>query len=237
MVTISDVAKQANVSKMTVSRVLNHPEQVRDDLKKLVYEAMEQLNYVPNYAARALVSNRTQVIKFLILEEMDTTEPYYMNLLAGIARELDQNHYSLQLVTRKSKDIGQCDGVIATGVRSQDYDTILKEFSKPVILFGQNDRGFDFIDVDNEKGVRLLTEHVIRRGFKKFIFSALTCKSPLCLRDKKVIWMQPKQTGCRRFFAGSKTVQAPPSKKRKKFYPAGRKDARLYAQATGLPSV
>ncbi|MCE3043339.1 LacI family DNA-binding transcriptional regulator, partial [Lacticaseibacillus rhamnosus] len=59
MVTISDVAKQANVSKMTVSRVLNHPEQVRDDLKKLVYEAMEQLNYVPNYAARALVSNRT----------------------------------------------------------------------------------------------------------------------------------------------------------------------------------
>lgn len=34
MVTISDVAKQANVSKMTVSRVLNHPEQVRDDLKK-----------------------------------------------------------------------------------------------------------------------------------------------------------------------------------------------------------
>lgn len=185
MVTISDVAKQANVSKMTVSRVLNHPEQVRDDLKKLVYEAMEQLNYVPNYAARALVSNRTQVIKFLILEEMDTTEPYYMNLLAGIARELDQNHYSLQLVTRQSKDIGQCDGVIATGVRSQDYDTILKEFSKPVILFGQNDRGFDFIDVDNEKGVRLLTEHVIRRGFKKIYFFGIDLQEPFMFARQK----------------------------------------------------
>lgn len=69
MVTISDVAKLAHVSKMTVSRVINHPEQVSDDLKKLVYDAMEKLNYVPNYAARALVSNRTQVIKFLILEE------------------------------------------------------------------------------------------------------------------------------------------------------------------------
>ncbi|GER68414.1 putative HTH-type transcriptional regulator YvdE [Weizmannia acidilactici] len=185
MVTISDVAKRAHVSKMTVSRVINHPEQVTDDLKKLVYEAMEQLNYVPNYAARALVSNRTQVIKFLILEEMDTTEPYYMNLLAGIAKELERNHYSLQLVTRKSKDIGQCDGVIATGVRSYDYDTILKEFSKPLILFGQNDRGFDFIDVNNEKGTRLLTEHVINLGFEKIYFFGIDLQESFMFARQK----------------------------------------------------
>ena len=55
LATLSDVAKKANVSKMTVSRVLNHPEQVTDELKQLVYKAMEELDYVPNYAARALV--------------------------------------------------------------------------------------------------------------------------------------------------------------------------------------
>lgn len=178
IVTISDVAKLAHVSKMTVSRVINHPEQVSDDLKKLVYDAMEKLNYVPNYAARALVSNRTQVIKFLILEEMDTTEPYYMNLLAGIAKELDRNYYSFQLVTRKSMDIGQCDGMIATGVRSYDYDTILKEFSKPIILFGQSDRGYDFIDVDNEKGMRLTTRHVVSLGFEKIYFFGIDLQEP-----------------------------------------------------------
>jgi len=65
MATLNDVAKKANVSKMTVSRVINHPEQVTDELKTLVIQAMKELNYRPNTAARALVNNRTLVIKFL----------------------------------------------------------------------------------------------------------------------------------------------------------------------------
>ncbi|MGL4391233.1 MAG: LacI family DNA-binding transcriptional regulator, partial [Carnobacterium maltaromaticum] len=85
MATLNDVAKKANVSKMTVSRVINHPEQVTDELKELVFKAMKELDYRPNVAAKALANNRTQIIKFFILEEMDTTEPYYMNLLTGIA--------------------------------------------------------------------------------------------------------------------------------------------------------
>ena len=76
MATLSDVAKRANVSKMTVSRVINHPEQVTTELKKLVYQAMQELNYHPNIAAKALVTNRSQIIKLYILEELDTTEPY-----------------------------------------------------------------------------------------------------------------------------------------------------------------
>ena len=45
---------------------------------------------------------------------MDTTEPYYMNLLMGISKELDNHQYSLQLVSENSFDIGQCDGYIIT---------------------------------------------------------------------------------------------------------------------------
>jgi len=85
MTTLSDVAKKANVSKMTVSRVINHPEKVTDELKELVFKAMKDLDYKPNVAAKALANNRTQVVKFFILEEIDTTEPYYMNLLMGIS--------------------------------------------------------------------------------------------------------------------------------------------------------
>lgn len=51
--TLKDVAKKANVSKMTVSRVINHPQLVTDELKQLVYQAMEELNYRPNMAAKA----------------------------------------------------------------------------------------------------------------------------------------------------------------------------------------
>ena len=69
MVTLADVARRANVSKMTVSRVINHPEQVTDELKKLVFAAMHELDYRPNVAAKALAKNRTQIVKFFILEE------------------------------------------------------------------------------------------------------------------------------------------------------------------------
>ena len=78
MITLNDVAKKANVSKMTVSRVINHPDQVRPELRELILDVMAQLNYQPNAAARALVGRRTRVIKLTIFEDMDTTEPYYM---------------------------------------------------------------------------------------------------------------------------------------------------------------
>lgn len=118
MATLADVAKRANVSKMTVSRVINHPDQVSDELKMLVYSAMEALEYVPNYAARALVQNRTQVIKFLILEEIDTVEPYYMNLLTGISRELDNTTIRFNSL-RKDPGISE----LMTGLLSREYAT------------------------------------------------------------------------------------------------------------------
>lgn len=90
MTTLSDVAKKANVSKMTVSRVINHPQQVTPELRKIVEKAMEQLNYHPNSVASALAHNRTNVVKLVILEDIDTTEPYYMNLLFGIAKGLSK---------------------------------------------------------------------------------------------------------------------------------------------------
>lgn len=169
MVTLSDVAKKANVSKMTVSRVINHPEQVTDELKELVFKAMRELNYRPNVAAKALAHNRTQIIKLFILEKMDTTEPYYMNLLMGMAEELDQHQYSLQLVTKNGFDIGACDGYIITGFRNSDFEWI-RNLEAPIVLFGENSQGFDYIDTDNQKGTQLATEYAIRAGYEHVCF-------------------------------------------------------------------
>lgn len=175
MVTLTDVAKKANVSKMTVSRVINHPEQVTDELKELVFQAMKDLDYKPNVAAKALANNRTQVIKLFILEEMDTTEPYYMNLLMGISKELDKHQYSLQLVTENSFDVGLSDGYIITGMRDLDYEWIGR-IEKPVILFGENRYGYDFVDTDNKKGTTLATEHAIAMGYERIVFVGIDVK-------------------------------------------------------------
>ena len=175
MTTLSDVAKKANVSKMTVSRVINHPEKVTDELKELVFQAMKDLDYKPNVAAKALANNRTQVIKFFILEEIDTTEPYYMNLLMGISKELDKHQYSLQLVTENSFDVGQSDGYIITGMREEHNDWV-ERLEKPFVLFGENRYGYDFVDTDNTKGTEMATEHAINQGYEKIVYVGIDVK-------------------------------------------------------------
>ncbi|WP_057769252.1 LacI family DNA-binding transcriptional regulator [Lactobacillus selangorensis] len=169
MATLNDVAKLANVSKMTVSRVINHPDKVTDDLKELVYQAMRETNYHPNVAAKALVNNRTQIIKFLILEDLDITEPYYMKLLVGIAMDLSKQQFSLQLVIPDNIDIGDCDGYIITGMRHKDLDWI-QDLKKPVVIFGENHYDLDFVDVDNKKGTMEATRYALEEGYEHFVF-------------------------------------------------------------------
>ena len=177
MATLTDVAKKANVSKMTVSRVINHPEQVTDELKELVYAAMEELDYHPNIAAKALVTNRSQIIKLYILEELDTTEPYYMNLLMGIAKAVGKAHYSLQLVTKDGVDRGACDGYILTGFRQEDFDWI-RGLKKPVVLFGENDQNIDFVDSDNHYGTATATKYALEAGYQQVIFIGIDVNEP-----------------------------------------------------------
>lgn len=172
MATLNDVAKLANVSKMTVSRVINHPEKVKEDLKELVYQAMREVDYHPNIAAKALVNNRTQIIKFLILEDLDVAEPYYMKLLMGIAKTLSEKQYSLQLVTRNNIDVGNCDGFIVTGTRKSDLD-LVKDFDKPVVLFGENHEGLDSVDIDNREGTKFSAEYALKLGYEHLIFIGL----------------------------------------------------------------
>ncbi|KRK73837.1 LacI family DNA-binding transcriptional regulator [Lacticaseibacillus nasuensis] len=178
MVTLSDVAKQANVSKMTVSRVINHPEQVTTELRELVVAAMQELNYQPNAAAKALANNRSNVVKFLILEDIDTTEPYYMNLLFGIARGLDKRQYALQLITDRQKlTAGNADGYLITGARTSDFPW-LDQLEKPLVLFGENRYGYDFIDTDNKLGTQMATKYALAKNYQSIIFIGIDVKEP-----------------------------------------------------------
>lgn len=169
MVTLKDVAKRANVSKMTVSRVINHPELVTDELKELVFKAMDELGYRPNTAAKALAKNRTMVVKVLILEEIDSTEPYFMYLINGIAKQLDVYHYALQLVTENTYNLGGCDGYIITGMTRNDYEWV-EDIKEPVIVFGENDIPISFVDTNNEQAMKTVTQYAVERGYDSFVY-------------------------------------------------------------------
>lgn len=177
MATLHDVAKRANVSKMTVSRAINHPEQVRPELRANILHVMAELNYQPNAAARALVSRRTRVIKLTIFEDMDTTEPYYMMLLAGISNELNQHQYALQLATSNSYEVGECDGYILTGIRQKDYAWV-EQLQQPVVFFGRNRQGYDYVDTNNLKAIQDGAAYAVGNGYDHLVFVGIAVDEP-----------------------------------------------------------
>lgn len=194
MTTLTDVAKKANVSKMTVSRVINYPEQVTDELKQLVYQAMEELNYKPNRLAKALANQQTQMVKLYILEEMESVEPYYMNLLMGIASELDKHSYGLQLLTRDSKNLGQSDGYIICGMRESDFEEI-NELNDPVVLFGENNHGYDFVDSNNQKNIEQACDYCMASGYKQLVYIEMDVDEPFALNRREGYINKVKQYG------------------------------------------
>lgn len=171
MTTLRDVAKKANVSQMTVSRVFNHPETVSDELKELVFSAVKELNYHPNASAKALKNKKTQVIKVLILENISSAEPYYMRVLAGITKKLDTLQYSLQLSSQFDLDIDTCDGLIVMVAKNTDHRKLAK-LDKPLVLFGENPY-FDFADTDNQKDIYQATIYAAHCGYEHLYYIGL----------------------------------------------------------------
>lgn len=100
MVTIRDVAGRAGVSLGTASRVLNGNPSVRDHVRTAVEDAIRDLNYVPNAAARTLRSARTQTIG-LIVDDM--LNPMTVRLLRGVEDAAQQAGYTL-LVAESRRD-------------------------------------------------------------------------------------------------------------------------------------
>ena len=64
--TLSDVARLAGVSPVTVSRAIRHPEMVSEDLRRRIDEAVRSLNYIPNNLASALASTRTHIVGVIV---------------------------------------------------------------------------------------------------------------------------------------------------------------------------
>lgn len=176
MASIKDVARHANVSIMTVSRVINHPHLVREDLQALVKASMSELDYTPNRAARALVSKHTGIIQVVIHEKLNKTDPYALTLLNGISIGLSQRHYSLLILPEYNSNIA-CDGVIITGMTKKEapiYTTI----QKPVVSFGHNNFSIPFVDIDNFTGQQVITQLCLEKGAARIAYFGIQTASP-----------------------------------------------------------
>ena len=95
--TLEAIGKLAGVSRSTVSRVLNDHPDVRPEVRTRVEAVIEKTGYLPNQAARALVSNRTGLIGLVMPADVDELfgDPYYSALVHGIQEGCDGDRFDL----------------------------------------------------------------------------------------------------------------------------------------------
>ena len=169
---MKDVAKASGVSLITVSRVINYPQLVAEETRSKVESAMNRLGFLPNHAAKALAQKNTRTVHLYVPRFMGLSEPFMMNLIAGVSEELS-NAYYLFLIRRDLEFNQRCDGVIVMGLALNEENIFAEKIGVPFVLFGKTERDFDCIDIDNEKGAYLMTEHIISKGHRSIGFLML----------------------------------------------------------------
>lgn len=180
-ITIVDVAKEADVSPATVSRVLNNTVLVSSEKQKKVEEAVEKLGYNPNKFARALRKQRSETVGIVV---PDVSNPYFATLIRGAETSLHGSGRSVLICDTDSKleQEGeyistllreQVDGVIlvSSGKGSQQLKRIREEGIS--LVAADRDpplKGVSKVLADNHKGGIIACNHLVQQGYKKVGF-------------------------------------------------------------------
>lgn len=179
--TIEDVAGYCDLSRATVSRVINKEGNVKPSTTARVDEAIKELGYVPNYLARGLTGGKKNIIAILL---PDITIPYYANLLESADEVAENKSYHLLIQTREYKksvlnliEEQRADGFIIRNSGDPAVDgTIIKKLNKhnlPFVFIGKPldlDSDIFSIGVDNVGGARKMAHHFVEHGFRKILF-------------------------------------------------------------------
>lgn len=177
--TLEAVAALAGVSRATASRVVNGDPNVRSRTRDVVEDAIRALSYVPNRAARSLVTRRTDSIALIVSEPESRVfdEPYFAAMVRGISQSLTDTDLQLVLVMAQTPADrqrlerylrqGHVDGALLISVHGDDMlPEMLQRSGTPTVLGGRPTRPLDisYVDVDNVGGAREAVLHLAGRG-------------------------------------------------------------------------
>jgi LacI family transcriptional regulator len=176
-----DVAKKANVSFMTVSRVINGLDNVKKETREKVLKAINELGYYPNAAARALNRNKTNVIGIIVpYYEHFLASPYFVELLLEMEKYVALKGYDLIFNTSKTKFFNidysilykqrKVDGLIilAPSIHEESLEKLVHETIPFVIVGGMEENEYiNYVDIDNIKGTREAVEYLLNLGHKR----------------------------------------------------------------------
>ncbi|MDD3306510.1 MAG: LacI family DNA-binding transcriptional regulator [Acetobacterium sp.] len=179
-VKIVDVAREANVSVATVSRVVNNIPLVNEETKERVLEAIKKTGYKPNAIARSLKIQKTNTMGIMI---PDITNPYYTEIVRGAEDVCGIYHYNIILSNtdfdpekeKKSLNVlveKQCDGIIYVGKDLSDemQAELIDAPSEVVLGCIPDDSGvLSGVLINNEMAAYELAMELIKMGHQKFM--------------------------------------------------------------------
>lgn len=187
---IRDVAERAGVSVGTVSNVLNHREKVSPDAVRRVREAIEQLGYVRNDAARQLRVGRSSTIGLVVL---DVRNPFFTDLARGAESEAARQGLAV-ILGNSDEDVHREAGYLdlfeeqrVRGILISPYREVAPQLRRlrargtPTVLVDRRseDDLFSSVSVDDERGGWLAADHLIRTGRRRILFTG----GPLDIRQ------------------------------------------------------
>lgn len=181
MPTLEEVARRAGVSRATVSRAINGGARVDPKTLAAIDKAIGELGYVPNRAARSLVTRRTDSVALAIPETGDkfVGDPFLTGALQGVCDGLGESGMQLVLLVAQHAGAtdrllaylraGHVDGTVVMSHHREDH--LARELISsglPCVFVGRPlDPGgvtAPYVDADNAGGARAATEHLLKRG-------------------------------------------------------------------------
>ncbi|MBC7959612.1 MAG: LacI family DNA-binding transcriptional regulator [Vallitaleaceae bacterium] len=185
-ITIKDVAKIANVSPSTVSRVISNNPKISEATKLRVNAAMEELHYQPNQIARSLTNKSTKTLGLLLPGSEDDllTNPFFIQAMRGISSYAKKRGYYILLAhADKNEDetdvlnklIGSkwVDGIILTTVKDNDNRIkFLKSRKAQFVVIGKPDDEEHtlWVDNDNVNAMFNVVDMLIKKGHRTIGF-------------------------------------------------------------------
>lgn len=178
-VTIQDVARHANVGVGTVSRVINKRRHVSEPTRQRVLEAIEELDYHPDPAARGLRMRRQHTIGVLV---PFFTHRFFVEILRGAERKMSQTEYSLVVFDverteerdaylRDASLPRRIDGLLVISLVPHPGDLErFRERNFPVVLVDAYHDAFSSIEVDHRQAAAMAIQHLLDLGHTKIGF-------------------------------------------------------------------
>lgn len=179
-ITIYDVAREANVSMATVSRVLNGNPNVKPETRRRVKEVIKRLKYKPNAVARGLASKKTKTIGVII---PDVSDLYYSAILKGLEDVSEMYKYQI-IISNTENDAekeqkafetlssNQVDGVIFLG-GTLDSTTLMdiEQYQNPVVVCGYSENtNLSTVNINYPEAVAEVVRGMVKRGRKQFAY-------------------------------------------------------------------